>query len=191
MTLVLTLMLLGVVAAGVVVMAGLVVRWGRDGDVPGRPVWLGPDPAEVEDLLRQFVEASRLAAGAAPCEPDPAVVELARVHAFDMAIRGFADEQDPEGRDLQGRCEHLFPELRGELEQWQILDRPETGLAAGVIVRRMAADDEALTALMAQERWTALGVGVSIERGRCGMCVVVARLEPPVKREEGDLPLPP
>jgi len=183
-TLILTLLLSLVVIGGVVVVAFLSVSWGREGSAPqGRPVWMGPDASEVERMVTRAVGLLRADAGMAECEPHPAALELARVHAFDMATRGFGGEKDPEGRDLGARSAQLFPDLKGDLRSWQLLTQPEPDEVAERIAFRLTDGDKRLAELVQDERWNALAAGAAVEEGRCAVCVVAGRIEPPEKRE--------
>jgi len=175
---VLLLVLMAVIAGGIAAISAIIVTWRRHDGVPvDRPTWLGPDPARIEDAVLALLNERRATAGCEPLEGSPEVIELARVHAFDMAVRHFGGETDPEGQGLAERRERLTPKLRGAARQWQALQIPEASKDADRIARDLIPIDGDLTRLVEEPSWNELGVGVAIEDGRCGACVVFAARE--------------
>lgn len=170
-----TLVLLTVIGLGIGVISWVIARW-QEADAPrDRPSWLGPDPARIEDAVRRLLRERR--GGELPPE-SPEVTELARVHAFAMAMRNFDGEFDPEGQGLVHRRDRLAPRLNGAVRQWQTLQIADPTRDADGIAATLIENDRALEAVVAAAEWTELGVGVAVEDGRCGACVVVAAREP-------------
>ncbi len=169
-----TLVLLTVIGLGIATISLVIAKW-NEADAPrDRPTWLGPDPAAIEAAMRSLLLERR----GSDLESSREVSELARVHAFDMAMRNFGGEIDPEGQGLTQRRERLAPKLVGEVRQWQILQIPEPTKDAAGIARDLVPIDETLTALLTEASWTELGVGTAIEDDRCGACVVFAARVP-------------
>ena len=159
----LVLILCGGVAA---VFIAIMVFGGQEGPREAAS-WTGPSTQQVEAAIREAIERDV----GASLQAHPAAVELARHHAFDMAVRGFDSEQDPEGVDLAGRRLRLHPDFVGHLRQWSCV------LGAG-----SASDPDQLAAALLegcgdlaplrQPDWNVLGVGVAAERGRLTCCLV-------------------
>jgi uncharacterized protein YkwD len=141
---------------------------------------MGPDPVQIEGALRALVLERRAEAGAGPLGDHQDVVELARVHAYDMAVRAFSGEVDPDGQGLTERRVRLALKLVGEAAQWQTLQSLEPSQSAEAIARGLLPPDDQLADLLGEPRWNEVGVGVAIEDGWCGACVVfAARAEAP------------
>lgn len=152
---------------------------------PGRaPAWLGPSVQQIEATVRAALDRRR----ELPLQAHPATVELARHHAFDMAMRGFDGAEDPEEVGLAGRRLRLHPSFVGHLRQWQgLIGVGGPGDPAGLAADLLASLGD--LAALDQVDWNVLGVGVAAERGRLACCVVAgswwATLEDKVV---GDLP---
>jgi hypothetical protein len=159
----LVLILCGGVAA---VFIAIMLFAGQDGPQEA-PTWTGPTAQQVEAAVRSAIERDR----EAPLQPHPGVVELARHHAFDMAVRGFADERDPEGIDLAGRRLRLHPTFVGHLRQWVHVREASASSEPALLAAALLEGCGDITALQATD-WNVLGVGVAMERGRLSCCLV-------------------
>jgi hypothetical protein len=169
-----TLLLVVLAAAGIVTIAMVIAFWGRE-DVPrDGPSWLGPSAQETERTLCDAIDRMRAEAGGAPLREDPAIIELAHHHAFDMAMRGFCGDADPEGVDLSERRRRLHPHFVGVASQLVHLHPTEVNATPASLARALAALP-GLAEAVADDRWDLLGVGVSLERERCGCCIVFGR----------------
>jgi len=167
--------LVGLLLAGILLLARQIASWGSDGKTPRqRPAWLGPDPVEVERALARLAAELRSTAGVQPATEDPAVAELARHHAHDMASRGFCADADPEGVDLQERRRRLHPDFAGVVEQWFCLVEPDPAHTAEGLARDLLRRDDQTAEWLARGKWNRLGVGLAIEAGRMGCCLVAA-----------------
>lgn len=169
------LIIAALLAAGVLYLAFVSAHWGEDGQVPAqRPTWLGPDAVALCTAVTTRILDERRRRGLADPHPCGAVDELARHHAFDMAARDYGRETDPEGEDLGGRRHRLHPDYVGRLWEWDRLLEPE-GPSTEESLLAALFDEAGLAALEAQlasAEVTAIGVGVTVEHGRCGVCVV-------------------
>ncbi len=164
-----------VLAAGVFYLALVSARWGRDGTVPDRrPTWLGPDAAALAQAVTARLLEERRGRGLADPHPCPAVVELAQHHAFAMAARNFDREDDPEGEDLGGRRHRLHPDYLGRLWEWDRLLEPSGPSTEETLLAELFSEAglAELEQRLVSEEVTAVGVGVAVEAGRCGVCVV-------------------
>jgi uncharacterized protein YkwD len=65
--------------------------------LPFRVTHARPRP-DLEARMLELVNAERVAAGLGPLRPDPALVEVARLHSVDMFARGYFSHITPEGR---------------------------------------------------------------------------------------------
>ncbi len=176
------LVLILIIGAGAVVLA--LLAFARQDGPTRAPVWVGPPLPQIEAAVR-----ARLAAlSEEPLEGHPAVLELARHHAFDMAMRGFDGEQDPEGVGLDGRHLRLHPSFVGHLRQWTCV-RPAGELPEPTTLAAELVEGCGDFAQLATPAWNVLGVAVAAERGRLACCVVAgawwATLDDQVR---GDLP---
>jgi len=144
------------------------------GDAPAAPTWQGPAPSEIALVVRRLV-TERLAQAAGELA---AVEELAQHHAFDMAVRNYSHEVDPEGVDLATRRARLARGFVGELTEWDHVVVPHGAKTAESLAEELltgaGANGTELTALLASPRWNAVGVGVAAESKRCSLCLVFA-----------------
>ncbi len=167
--------LVSLLLAGVLLLARQIASWGNDGRTPRRrSAWLGPDPVEVERALARLAAELRSTAGVQTATETPAVAELARHHAHDMASRGFCADADPEGVDLQERRRRLHPGFAGIVEQWFCLVEPDPAHTAEGLAGNLLHREDKVAEWLAQDKWNRIGVGLAIESGRMGCCVVVA-----------------
>lgn len=167
MTLILGAALLLILFFGVVAIVIAVLVFGHQDGPREAPTWLGTSAQQVEAAVRAALATGR----EAPLQAHPAVVELARHHAFDMAVRGFADDQDPEGVNLDGRRRRLHPTFVGHLQQWVCVRPVEAGVDAAGLARALLDGCGDLAPLRSAD-WNVLGVGVAMERGHLACCLV-------------------
>lgn len=169
------LLVAALLLAAVVWFALQIARRGTEGEAPQRrPTWLGPDVIAMTSALRDELAHRREAAGLPPLLDGPATAELAAHHAFDMATRGYALEEDPEGIDLGGRRHRLHPGYVGRLWEFDLLLEPTTPSTEESLMTDMRRRAEWAELLRHADDadWNALGVGVAVEGGRCALCLV-------------------
>lgn len=169
------LLIAGLLLAAVVWFALQSVRWSEEGDVPKRrPAWLGPDAVAMSAALVRELTARREAAGLPPLLECAATSELAAHHAFDMAMRGYAVEEDPEGVDLGGRRHRLHPGYVGRLWEVDLLLEPTGPSTEDSLMTDMCRTPAWVEALARADdsAINAVGVGVAVEEGRCALCLV-------------------
>ncbi len=169
------LIVAAVLTVGVLYLAFVSARWGQDGTVPERrPTWLGPDAVAVAQIVTARLLQERRRRGLSDPHPCPAVDELARHHAFDMATRNFAREEDPEGEDLGGRRHRLHPDYLGRLWEWDRVLEPQGPSTEETLLAELFSEAglAELEERLGSEQVTTIGVGVAVESGRCGVCVV-------------------
>ncbi len=175
MNVVIGLIVTSLLLVGVLWVAFQSAHWGEDGQVPTRrPTWLGPDAVAIAKMLQDALAAERTRASLPELLHGKAIDELAKHHAFDMATRGYAAEEDPDGEDLGGRRHRLHPGYVGRMWEFDALlepSGPSTEESLFAEIRRTPAWSDGLLRA-ADPAWNAVGVGVAIERGRCAVCLV-------------------
>jgi hypothetical protein len=174
------------VVGGLIVATGLVVaivylgvqmaRSPDDGDVPRRrSTWLGPDAVAITSMVADALADVRTKKGLDEFLCGDTTDRLAAHHAFDMAARNFANEEDPEGEDLGGRRHRMHPGFVGRLHEIDLILTPEGPSTEESLLADLSATaawEEALSSVT-DPTWNALGVAVVVEEGRCALCLVL------------------
>jgi len=138
----------------------------------------GPAPGTVPDVLTEWgslntgriEDAVRAALGGTDAR-DPALLELARHHAFDRALRDYAGERSPEGEDHAGRRTRLAPTYVGTSVEWNIGFVRERGTREEEVAAQAIAllPPESLTPTAQVE------VGAAVEAGNVAVTVLRGR----------------
>ena len=152
-------------ALGLVLLIAIITARGpAPGEVPDSGTeWGGLNTGRIEDAIRAALgaEASR----------DPALLELARHHAFDRATRDYPGERSPEGEDHAGRRARLAPTWVGASRESNIGFARERGTREDEVAAQAVA-------LLSADPLDASGpfeVGAAAEAGRIAVTVVWGR----------------
>ena len=105
---------------------------------------------------------------------DPVLTELARHHAFAMAARGFAGETNPEGEDHAARRARLAPLFVGPTQEIQVAFPRDLG-AREEEIGKLGAERLRAAGAVGFTEGTAVGLGASVEGGRCALVAVAGR----------------
>ncbi len=154
-----------VLAVGLVLVVAIITARGpAPGEVPDTLTeWGGLNTGRIEDTIRSAL------GGLGP--RDPALLELARHHAFDRATRDYAGERSPEGADHADRRTRLAPTWVGTSAERNVgFDRERGTREAEVAAQALA--------LIAKEPSVGpplVEVGAAVEQGRVAVTVVRGR----------------
>lgn len=129
-----------------------------------------PEPREAERIAIDRINEVRGAAGSPPLTRDPTLVEAARGHSEDMAVRDYYSHETPEGAgpgdrvpcDAVGETLHrgdLGPESTTDAKTFDTRDGAEL---AAFLVRDWRLSESHRRTLVDPE-WTRAGVGIYID----------------------------
>ncbi len=160
-----TALIASAIALGlVVVLAVITARGPASGTVPDALTqWGSLNIGQIEDAVRAALGGSE--------GRDPTLLELARHHAFDRAVRNYSGERSPEGEDLDGRRTRLAPTWVGTSVEWDV----------GFVRERGTREEEVAAqaiALLDPGSWAGAAqveVGAAVEAGNVAVTVLRGR----------------